>query len=91
MKKEAPTTAWPAYLFRCRVRRWGDHAGEAFATWSTWWLTGQLSRPTARPALRPDMEVLRLMADGQTTAAIARDLAYSESTIKNIIHAIVVS
>jgi DNA-binding NarL/FixJ family response regulator len=36
-----------------------------------------------------DMEVLRLMADGHSTAGIARDLAYSESTIKNIIHAIV--
>jgi DNA-binding NarL/FixJ family response regulator len=36
-----------------------------------------------------DMEVLKLMADGHTTAGIARDLAYSESTIKNIIHAIV--
>jgi DNA-binding NarL/FixJ family response regulator len=36
-----------------------------------------------------DMEVLRLMADGHTTAGIARDLAYSESTIKNIVHAIV--
>jgi DNA-binding NarL/FixJ family response regulator len=35
------------------------------------------------------MEVLRLMADGHSTAGIARDLAYSESTIKNIIHAIV--
>jgi len=50
-----------------------------------------------RPAVRPrptglsdrDMEVLRLMADGHSTAGIARDLAYSESTIKNIIHAIV--
>ena len=36
-----------------------------------------------------DVQVLRLMADGQSTAGIARDLAYSESTIKNIIHAIV--
>jgi DNA-binding NarL/FixJ family response regulator len=36
-----------------------------------------------------DVEVLRLMADGQSTAGIARDLSYSESTIKNIIHAIV--
>jgi DNA-binding NarL/FixJ family response regulator len=45
----------------------------------------------ARPAglCDRDMEVLRLMADGHTTAGIARDLAYSESTIKNIIHAIV--
>ena len=50
-----------------------------------------------RQAIRPrpaglndrDMEVLRLMADGHSTAGIARDLAYSESTIKNIIHAIV--
>jgi DNA-binding NarL/FixJ family response regulator len=47
--------------------------------------------PPARPAglCDRDMEVLRLMADGHTTAGIARDLAYSESTIKNIIHAIV--
>jgi DNA-binding NarL/FixJ family response regulator len=36
-----------------------------------------------------DLEVLRLMADGLSTAAIAEQLAYSESTIKNIIHAIV--
>jgi DNA-binding NarL/FixJ family response regulator len=36
-----------------------------------------------------DVQVLRLMAEGQSTAGIARDLAYSESTIKNIIHAIV--
>jgi DNA-binding NarL/FixJ family response regulator len=36
-----------------------------------------------------DLQVLRLMADGHSTAGIARDLAYSESTIKNIIHAIV--
>jgi DNA-binding NarL/FixJ family response regulator len=36
-----------------------------------------------------DVEVLRLMADGHSTAGIARDLSYSESTIKNIIHAIV--
>jgi DNA-binding NarL/FixJ family response regulator len=50
-----------------------------------------------RQAIRPrpaglndrDMEVLRLMADGHSTAGIARGLAYSESTIKNIIHAIV--
>jgi DNA-binding NarL/FixJ family response regulator len=36
-----------------------------------------------------DVEVLRLMANGHSTAGIARDLSYSESTIKNIIHAIV--
>jgi DNA-binding NarL/FixJ family response regulator len=36
-----------------------------------------------------DVEVLRLMADGHSTAGIAQDLSYSESTIKNIIHAIV--
>ena len=36
-----------------------------------------------------DIEVLLLMADGMSTAVIAQRLAYSESTIKNIIHAIV--
>jgi DNA-binding NarL/FixJ family response regulator len=36
-----------------------------------------------------DVEVLRLMAEGESTAAIARAMAYSESTIKNTIHTIV--
>jgi DNA-binding NarL/FixJ family response regulator len=36
-----------------------------------------------------DIEVLRLVAEGHSTAKIANDLAYSESTIKNIIHATV--
>ena len=36
-----------------------------------------------------DVEVLRLVAEGESTAAIARHLAYSESTIKNTIHTIV--
>jgi len=46
-------------------------------------------RPRPAGLNERDMEVLRLMADGHSTAGIARDLAYSESTIKNIIHAIV--
>jgi DNA-binding NarL/FixJ family response regulator len=33
-----------------------------------------------------DIDVLRRIAEGQSTAAIAEDLAYSESTIKNIVH-----
>jgi DNA-binding NarL/FixJ family response regulator len=36
-----------------------------------------------------DLEVLRLLAEGRSTAGIADDLAYSESTIKNVIHDIV--
>jgi DNA-binding NarL/FixJ family response regulator len=36
-----------------------------------------------------DIEVLRLMAEGESTAAIADRLAYSESTIKNTIHTVV--
>ncbi len=54
-----------------------------------------LEPPVEVPPTRPagltdrDVEVLRLMADGHSTAGIARDLSYSESTIKNIIHAIV--
>jgi len=49
----------------------------------------QVIRPRPAGLNERDMEVLRLMADGHSTAGIARDLAYSESTIKNIIHAIV--
>ena len=33
-----------------------------------------------------ELEVLRLLADGYDTASIAATLAYSERTIKNIIH-----
>ena len=33
-----------------------------------------------------EVEVLKLVADGYDTAEIAADLAYSERTIKNIIH-----
>jgi DNA-binding NarL/FixJ family response regulator len=36
-----------------------------------------------------DLSVLRLLADGRSTAGIAADLAYSESTIKNVIHDLV--
>jgi DNA-binding NarL/FixJ family response regulator len=33
-----------------------------------------------------ELKVLRLLADGHDTAEIANDLAYSERTVKNIIH-----
>ena len=45
--------------------------------------------PTTFGLTSRDLEVLRLMADGESTAAIADRLAYSESTIKNAIHTIV--
>jgi DNA-binding NarL/FixJ family response regulator len=38
-----------------------------------------------------DVEVLRLLADGRTTADIAQVLAYSESTVKQLVHAILQS
>jgi DNA-binding NarL/FixJ family response regulator len=44
------------------------------------WLAGLTGR---------DLDVLRLLADGRSTAVIAEDLAYSESTIKNVIHDLV--
>lgn len=44
------------------------------------WLTALSAR---------DVKVLRLLSDGCSTADIADDLAYSESTIKNIIHDLV--
>jgi DNA-binding NarL/FixJ family response regulator len=57
-------------------------------------LADQLEREPAAPSRAPglsdrDIVVLRLMADGMSTTAIAMVLSYSESTIKNIIHAIV--
>jgi len=36
-----------------------------------------------------DIRVLELLAQGLSTADIARDLGYSGSTVKNVIHALV--
>jgi DNA-binding NarL/FixJ family response regulator len=33
-----------------------------------------------------ETEVLRLVADGKDTQAIARELSYSERTVKNVLH-----
>ena len=38
---------------------------------------------------RRDIAVLRLLAEGENTASIAVALAYSESTIKNVVHDLV--
>ncbi len=49
-------------------------------------VAGATTTPWAAALSPRDLEVLRLLADGHNTADIAVDLAYSESTIKNIIH-----
>jgi DNA-binding NarL/FixJ family response regulator len=47
---------------------------------------GKAPPPWATELSGRDVKVLRLLAEGQSTAEIAVDLAYSESTIKNVIH-----
>lgn len=42
--------------------------------------------PEGAPLSPRDLDVLRRIAQGQSTSAIADELAYSESTIKNIVH-----
>ena len=37
-----------------------------------------------------ELDVLRLLADGETTRGMASALAYSERTIKNIVHDVLV-
>jgi DNA-binding NarL/FixJ family response regulator len=55
---------------------------------------GELSRRANGQGLVPtglsnrEVEVLRLVADGLGTAEIARELAYSERTVKGVIHAV---
>lgn len=47
-------------------------------------------RDEGRVGLTPrDLVVLRFLSEGWTTAAIARELAYAESTIKKQVHLIV--
>lgn len=41
---------------------------------------------TMSPLRKREIDVLRLLAEGADTGEIARELAYSERTIKNIIH-----
>ncbi len=45
---------------------------------------------TMSPLRKREIDVLRLLADGCDTAEIARELAYSERTIKSIIHDVTV-
>ncbi|HEX3541180.1 MAG TPA: helix-turn-helix transcriptional regulator [Acidimicrobiales bacterium] len=58
-------------------------------------MNGQIvPEPGAPPAWvarlsRREVAVLRLLAEGESTADIAVALAYSESTIKNVIHEMV--
>jgi DNA-binding NarL/FixJ family response regulator len=54
---------------------------------------GRLQRQVLHPRgltftalTKREIEVLRLVADGMDTAEIAQELAYSERTIKNVIH-----
>lgn len=53
---------------------------------------GRLPAPHSRPphAALSDREtrVLRLVADGKDTQEIARELSYSERTVKNVLHAV---
>ena len=49
---------------------------------------GTAAPPWSNLSLR-DLNVLHLLADGRSTADIAVVLAYSESTIKNVIHDLV--
>lgn len=53
-------------------------------------VNSQAAPPSWVAALQSrDVAVLRLLADGESTAEIADRLAYSESTIKNVIHDLV--
>jgi DNA-binding NarL/FixJ family response regulator len=52
--------------------------------------TGVTAHLAHRAGLTPrDVRVLRLLAEGWTTAAIAHELVYAESTIKKEVHLIV--
>ena len=62
----------------------------------SWYDRGRRGDSDSRPGWRVgltsrDVEVLRLLADGRTTADIAQVLAYSESTVKELVYAILQS
>jgi DNA-binding CsgD family transcriptional regulator len=43
-------------------------------------------RPGATPLSPREAAVLRLLAEGYTTAEVAAELAYGERSVKNIVH-----
>ncbi|HWG72664.1 MAG TPA: LuxR C-terminal-related transcriptional regulator [Acidimicrobiales bacterium] len=57
-------------------------------TWSAA-SAGRLAASDAISLSGRNLDVLRRVADGQSSAVIAEDLAYSESTIKGIVHEVV--
>ena len=48
------------------------------------------SRPLAPALNERERRVLRLVADGHQTREVAAELCYSERTIKNVIHDVVI-
>jgi DNA-binding NarL/FixJ family response regulator len=76
-------TSLPAEWLRRLVPQPGDGTADAEGPAGRPFDSGQGAALTAR-----EVEVLRLLADGASTADIAGRLAYSESTIKTAIHAL---
>ena len=65
-----------------------DLLGKLMATVGSAGLTGQAGAPRTFGGLtQRELHVLRLLADGCTTSEIARELCYSERTVKNSIQA----
>src|SRR5438128_123328 len=80
-------------VIRSRRRAWP--ASSAAGRRSGWWGTeSSIRRPWPRGfrvsgLTEREIQVLRLVADGHNTAEIARQLAYSERTIKNVIQDVI--
>jgi DNA-binding NarL/FixJ family response regulator len=51
-------------------------------------LLTDMYRVDTHPLSRREVEVLRLLADGLSTVEIARELHFSERTIKTVVHSV---
>jgi len=80
--------ATPSSVFSCVRAAVGDDDGSSPALAEQILAPGREQRPDAAGHTLTDREfdVLRMLADGESTRGIAERLNYSERTVKNIVH-----
>jgi DNA-binding NarL/FixJ family response regulator len=79
-------TLTPTRLLSCLGGLAGEHDGALATTPVAGNVAGPGARAGGRHLTRRELDVLSLLADGDSTREIALRLSYSERTVKNIVH-----